>query len=82
MLVIDESADGGGPAHAEANYNPWHHWQFGIVNKALKWRVWNIEGNQSRLPRAVREVAMGLPSLAKNPRRQETGGINLKLPMY
>ena len=52
------------------------------VQMAEAQRVWDIEGDQARLPRTVREVAMGLPPLAKNPRRQETGGITHILPMY
>lgn len=36
VLGIDESADGGGPAHAEANYNPWHYWQFGERKRRQK----------------------------------------------
>lgn len=61
MLSIDENTDGGGPAHADVDFNPWYDRQFGIVDEAGKWRVWDIEGVQKKfgMPRTVREVAVG-----------------------
>lgn len=53
--VVEVQADQS--AHAHVEFNPWYERQFAIVDEMGKWKIWDIEGRQSRDARIQRQLA-------------------------
>lgn len=47
-----------GSAHAHVEFNPWYERQFAVIDESGKWRIWDIEGRQSRDSRVRKELAL------------------------
>lgn len=47
----------GQSTHAHVEFNPWYERQFAIIDEKGKWKIWDIEGRQSRDARIRRPIA-------------------------
>lgn len=45
-------------SHAHVEFNPWYERQFAVVDESGTWRIWDIEGRQSRDARTRKELAL------------------------